>query len=546
MVYRFGVRLRKWFVGDSEVTVCCRRIRRTGVPQALPCLPIRTDNAAATALRAEWPNVSDACNRKPDTGFDNLQRMLFRELLLCLASSAVLFAQGEAARVDQLFQKWANPQTPGASVAVVRDGTLVFAKGYGRANLEYDVPITADTLFEAGSNAKQFTAMSIVLLEQAGKLSLEDEVHKYLPELPNYGQPITIRELLQHTSGVRDSLDLCNLAGWNQSDAITQKQLLDLLFRQRELNFSPGTNGLYSNGGYLLLAEIVARVSGKPLSEFADEHIFRPLDMSHTRFQDDYRRVVPGRAYSYLLWDGAYLATPLNTGSIGPVGLWTTATDLVKWLDNFRSIKVGGARAVARMQETAGVPVNLGGREQPSPATYGLGVVIGEYRGLRTISHAGNVASYRSAMVWYPDQRFGVAVLANGGSFTPVLTANSVAAIYLEKQLKPEPKAPALKRDAATAGERVVQTLFEPRDLGQYTGRYWSDELDTSYAISLRDGKLIARHLRNRESVLNPLREDEFGTTSWYHVRFTRDKGGAITGMVLSGNRTTGIEFLRQ
>jgi CubicO group peptidase (beta-lactamase class C family) len=201
-------------------------------------------------------------------------------------------------QIDAIFKDWASPNTPGASVAVIQHGKLVFAKGYGVANLEYGISIRPDTIFHVASVSKQFTAMAVVLLELEGKLALDDDVHKYLPELPDYGNKITIRNLLQHTSGVRDQWQTLALAGWSLQDVITQDQALRLIFRQKELNFPPGTRYLYSNAGFTLLAEIVARVSGKPFPQFCTERIFAPLRMTHTHFHQNLTQLVPGRAYS--------------------------------------------------------------------------------------------------------------------------------------------------------------------------------------------------------------------------------------------------------
>ena len=313
--------------------------------------------------------------------------------------------------------------------------------------------IAPDTVFHVASVSKQFTAMSIVLLEQAGKLSLEDDVHKYLAELPAYGHRITIRNLLQHTSGVRDQWQTLALAGWRLDDVITQKQILRMLFRQKELNFEPGARHLYSNAGYTLLAEIVGRVSGKPLPEFCDERIFRPLGMTHTHFHDDHRRIVHDRAYSYETARGGYQASPLNYANVGATSLFTTAPDLVKWLDNFREPKVGGRAGVARLQEQAILA-------DGTKIDYALGVSVGKYRGLRNISHGGADAGYRSYVMWFPDQQLGIAVLSNLASFNTGNIANRVATVYLESQLAPEPPKPT-----------EVTRTFKPRLPGS-TGRW--------------------------------------------------------------------------
>jgi len=542
---------------------------------------------------------------------------------LLIAGAALLLAQDDTARrIDEIFQQWNKPGSPGASVAVIQNGTLVYQKGYGTANLEYDVAIAPDTVFHVASVSKQFTAMSIVLLEQEGKLSIEDDVHKYLPELPDYGHRISIRNLLQHTSGVRDQWQTLALAGWRLDDVITQKQILRMLFRQKELNFEPGTRHLYSNAGYTLLAEIVGRVSGKPLPEFCDERIFRPLGMTRTHFHLDHRRIVHDRAYSYETAGGGYQASPLNYANVGATSLFTTAPDLVKWLDNFREPKVGGRAAVARLEEQAVLA-------DGTKIDYALGVSVAKYRGLRTISHGGSDAGYRSYVVWFPDQQLGIAVLSNLANFNPGNIANRVAAVYLGPQMAAEPPKPqpvtrtfvtldagsldqyegyyrlggemlirVIKQDGTlmaapvgappielrpmaqsrfyaapmqaevefttkpgngmgvklvqpggtTEGERVSVTPFDPKDLAQYPGRYWSEELETQYTILLKDGKLVADHAHHGEIELTPVAKDQFRSATWFmpEVRFLRNNAGAVIEMTLGGNRVTAVHFARR
>ena len=326
-----------------------------------------------------------------------------------LLATACLLGQTPS-QIDAIFHDWDTPATPGAAVAIIRHGKLVYEKGYGTANLEYDIPITPGTIFHVASVSKQFTAMAIVLLEQDGKLSIDDDVHKYLPELPDYNQKITLRNLLQHTSGIRDQWQTLALAGWSLEDVITQDQILRMLFRQTALNFPPGTQHLYSNSGFTLLAEIVKRVSGKPLPEFCDERIFRPLAMTHTHFHQDLHHIVHGRAYSYLPDGPGYEAAPLNYANVGATSLFTTAGDLARWLDNFREPKVGGRAAVSRLQEPC---VLLSGKK----IDYGLGVETGTYRNLPIIAHSGADAGYRSRVIWFPSEQLGIAVVSNLGTF---------------------------------------------------------------------------------------------------------------------------------
>lgn len=548
---------------------------------------------------------------------------MYRFAIILAAAVAALSAQdAPAARIDDIFKQWNRLDTPGAAVAVIKDGKPAYQKGYGSANLEYDVPIVPDTIFHVASVSKQFTAMALVLLEQEGKLSLEDDIHKYLTELPDYGHKIAIRNLLQHTSGIRDQWETLSLAGWRMDDVITQKQILRMLFHQRELNFPPGTRHLYSNGGYTLAAEIVERVSGKPFPQFCDERIFRPLGMTHTHFHDDHRRIVRDRAYSYDKTNDGFRASPMNYANVGATSLFTTAPDLAKWLDNFREPKVGGPNAIARLQEQA---VLANGEK----IDYALGVSVSKYRGLRTISHGGADAGYRSYVVWFPDQQLGVALVSNLANFNTGSIANRVAEVYLEKTMAPQPEKPkpvartyitlspeALSQYAGiyrldgiglitirmqdgklmgapqgqmaaelkaitparfyvqpldgeveftpqtggkmrikvtgggmnAAGERVIVEPFDSKDLAQYPGAYWSDELETQYTIVLKEGKLVADHAHHGEIALTPVAKDQFrgGTFFMQQVDFVRDAAGQVTAMTVGGGRVTAVRFKRR
>jgi len=380
-------------------------------------------------------------------------------------------------QIDAIFKAWDSPNTPGASVAVIQHGKLVFAKGYGIANLEYDVPIKPDTIFHVASVSKQFTAMAVVLLELDGKLSIDDDVHKYLPELPDYGNKITIRNLMQHTSGVRDQWQLLGLAGWSIQDVITQDQALRLIFRQKELNFPPGTRNLYSNAGFTLLAEIVARVSGMPFPKFCADRIFTPLQMTHTHFHQDLTQLVPGRAYSYGSKDQGFAAAPLNYAIVGATSLFTTASDLALWLDNFRDPKVGGAAGVARMQEEG---VLADGKK----IHYGLGIGLDSYRGLKTLSHGGGDAGYRSQVIWFPAQELGVAVVSNLGSVNPDRLAKRVAEVYIGDAMEPQ----KAKQNRA----EPTYVTMDARQLEQFAGVYPIPKIDQTLTVVVKDGKLWA------------------------------------------------------
>jgi CubicO group peptidase (beta-lactamase class C family) len=473
-----------------------------------------------------------------------MKKLPILKLFLLASAPITLFAQEDPAkRLDGIFQPWSKPGTPGAAVSVIQHGKLVCEKGYGLANLEYDIPVTPQTVYHVASVSKQFTAMALVLLEQEGKLSLNDDLHKYLPELPDYGHKITLRQLLQHTSGIRDQWQTLGLAGWRLDDVITQQQILRVLFRQKELNFVPGTRHLYSNGGYTLAAEVVARVSEQRFPDFCQERIFGPLAMTRTHFHDDHRRIVHDRAYSYEKSGTSFRALPLNYANVGATSLFTTASDLARWLDNFRDPKVGGPTAIGRLQEQA---VLADGKR----IDYALGLAIGSYCGLKTISHGGGDAGYRSFVLWFPEQELGVAVVSGLASFDSAGTAKKVAEVFLGDKLTSEATnpPPAVRQGSSTnRGERTTPATVEVADLEQYRGSYWSEELETQYTITPKGHKLIAAHIRHGEIRLLPAGGDRFTTTEWFmpEVSFLRDASNRVSGVTLGGGRVAGVRFIR-
>ena len=343
-------------------------------------------------------------------------------------------------QVDTLLAKWNRPDTPGAMVEVIRDGKILLSKGYGQADLERKVPITAATAFTVGSNSKQFTAFSIYLLGQDGKLSLDDDVRKYVPELPDFGKPITIRHLLHHTSGLRDYFSLLLMTGWRPDEVVTQDDALSLVERQRALNFAPGEEHLYSNTGYMLLGLIVDRVAGKPLADFARERIFAPLGMTHTQFLHGYGTLVPDRALSYIaIGDGAYQYTAVGDSADGAGGLVTTAGDLALWDRNFYDGRVGGKALIAQMQLTD--MLNNG-----TPINYASGLLVESHRGRRVVEHGGAINGFQTQLSRFPDQHFSVVVLANTSDLDLYQTVRRIADIYLDPQLVPPPIPPVPPR----------------------------------------------------------------------------------------------------
>jgi len=399
-------------------------------------------------------------------------------------------AATSAGRVDQLFAPWDKPDAPGASIAMVQDGEIVFEAGYGSAQLEYGIPITPSTIFHVASVSKQFTAFSVAMLADQGKLSLDDDIRKYLPEMPDFGHTITIRHLIHHTSGLRDQWNLLVMGGWRMDDVITREQVLRVMSHQRELNFPPGEEMLYCNTGYTLLAEIVARVSGQSFPEWTQENIFAPLGMTSTHFHDDHQFVVPNRAYSYGndVRRGGFNKSVLSYANVGATSLFTTVGDLAKWSDNLDNGTVGGERVIEQVLTRA--VLNDG-----DTVGYAFGLGIGAYRGLPTVSHTGGDAGFRSVLMKFPEQDFAVAILSNHGAFNPGGMGQLVANIYLEQEIAVAEAALAAaspEEPGAETDEEATATAVDPAVLEGYVGQYVLPE-GAVLTITYEDGQLMAQ-----------------------------------------------------
>jgi len=354
-----------------------------------------------------------------------------------------------SAQVDKVFEKCNKPNSPGCALGVYKDGQIVYKHGYSMADLNESVPITPATVFHVASMSKQFAAASMVLLAQQGKLSLDDDVRKYIPELPDFGQRITIRHLIHHTSGLRDQWALLGLAGWRYSrDLITDDDVMSVVTRQKDLNFKPGDKHVYCNTGYTLLGLIVKRVTGLSLREFTTKNIFEPLGMTHTHFRDDHAEIIPHNAIGYEQAapgpgrgpesenDRLFRISITNFDTTGATSLHTTVEDLLLWDENFYHPRVGNAAFLQQMLERG--KLNNG-----ETLDYASGLVHGKYKGLPTVDHGGADAGYRSDLTRFPDQHFSAAVLCNSAETNPSSLVRQVADILLAKDLKsPEPGAP--------------------------------------------------------------------------------------------------------
>ena len=483
-----------------------------------------------------------------------------RKVSCGLVSSVLIFsgwavAGGSAAddkkvaAADEVFTDLTKAGSPGCALGVYRDGKMVYSKGYGLANLEENVPITPQSVFDIGSTSKQFTATSILLLEKEGKLSIKDDVRKYLPELPDYGQKITILHLLNHTSGLRDYLTLMELAGINTDSVTTDEDALQIILRQKALNFAPGSDYLYSNTGFFLLSVIVKRVSGKTLREFAAENIFTPLEMTHTQYRDDHTSLIANRAMAYDEKEKGvgYSMDVSYFEQTGDGAVHTSVEDLLKWDENFYSAQIGGIAFLAEIQEQG--KLNSG-----KVLDYAKGLGIGEYRGLRTVSHGGSWGGYRAELLRFPEQHFSVACLCNLGSANPTSRAHRVADAYLGSLMKPREAKKETKEESAKEKKVISQTAEQ---LKSYQGDYWSDELGVTYRLGIADGnlKVVAlldatgsRHTGSLpDNTLESTAPDNFEMNETHiMIHFERDQAQGVKGFTMDAGRTRDMIFTRR
>ena len=425
--------------------------------------------------------------------------------VLCLLCSNAL------AQIDTLFGKWDRLDTPGLAVAVVEKGQVVHKRGYGQASLEHGIPITSQSVFDIASVSKQFAAFAIAQLVEEEKVSLDDDIRKYIPEMPDLGEVITVRHLVHHTSGLRDWPGVLAMAGRSMEDVISMEEIFAMARHQTSLNFPPGQQYSYSNTGYNLLAILVERVSGMSFRKYTDRHIFRPLGMLHTWFLDNHEELVPERAYGYQPGQSNYRRVGNGLMALGSSSLHTTIDDLIRWVQNFSTRQVG-ADAVHAMMEDRGVLTS------GDSIAYAFGQVISAYRGLRTISHTGSWGGFRTILLRFPDQELSIILLSNTTEVYSQGLAFQIADSYLGELMEAAPMPPSTPPPVA----------FSP---GEYAGFY---DVSTALIIELRkaEDKLLAVLPAAPPSELHPVGVDSFFVQTWNSlVTFKRDSAGSVTHM---------------
>jgi CubicO group peptidase (beta-lactamase class C family) len=431
------------------------------------------------------------------------------------------------AKVDCIFDHYAKPGSPGCALAVIKDGRVAYQQGYGLANLEHSVPVLPSTVFNVGSMAKQFTAFAIALLEAEGKLSLDDDLHKHLPEMHDFGHRITLRHLMHHTSGMRCTFpELLALAEWRDTDATTTQDVFWLLRAQRELNFPPGDEFLYANSNYILLALICERVSGQSFAGFCQDRIFGPLEMTHSCINDSLVKLIPGRASGY--YDdgqGNWLNAPLTDSVIGPTNVYSSVEDLARWDENFYTGRAGGHAVIERMHQP-------GSLNDGTELDYAFGLTVGpahRFRGWQVVEHGGGQGGYGSWMMRFPELHLSIVVLFNCFLWDMQDYALKVADLFVEEQAGPEMTEGGQGAPSESAGpvELNVEQL-----VGK-TGLYYS-----ARRAAVREIRCVEDRLQFQGYDLVPLSENMFffEVEPQTRVEFIPGMDGTIVGMkTLSG-----------
>lgn len=478
---------------------------------------------------------------------------LFWILSLPIFCSAAMAQTDKAAarKIDSIFASY-HSKTPGVAVAVVKNGKVVFKKGYGSANLNYNVPITTQTLFDIASVSKQFTAFSIYLLQDEGKLSLEDEVRKYIPELPDYAKAIKIKHLLAHTSGLRDHGALASLAGYYITDISTTAQILKMLNKQTGLAFTPGTAFRYCNSSYVLLTEIVQRITRKTFAEYTKEKIFMPLGMTSTLFCDNYQLVIQNKAESYEKNEDTYYHRPLINTTPGPSGLLTTVDDLVKWVLNFEKPIVGDKKLLDQFNEVS--YLDNGSKVfqrviDGDTIFHAKGQNLWNHKGARVISHGGHTAGFRTFLGRFPDHQLAIIQLSNDEHNESLGGRWDIADFYIKKHLVE--KEPPIEATNSTMASNITPSPDQnfTTNLNQFTGKYFSEELDTHYNFEVIANKLVMKHIRLDDIILKRTGENAFSgsgpNTFYFEILFTQNNEGIVSGLDMSNWGAKNLKFVK-
>lgn len=451
----------------------------------------------------------------------------------------------DLAVVDAMFAHWDVPGSPGCAVAVSQDGTLVYSRGYGYANLDYDIPITPQTVFDVASVTKQFVAASLSVMALEGELSFDDNVRKWLPELPEYETPVTLWHMVYHTSGLRDYLNLFPLAGRGEYYPISHDQILEMTSRQRALIFPSGDRYRYSNTAYMLLAMVVERISGKSLGEYVQERFFEPLGMKGSLMYDDYERIIPRRAIGYDRDDDGQvrMVHNFNFDVPGDGQMYTTVEDLLRWDNYLHGEEKPAYYSIIMLEGT----LNNGVRTKRAK-----GLFLDEYRGLRTVHHTGSSWGFQTVVKRFVDSGLAIAIACNDNNSSPRSMAWQIADHYLADQLASEHDDEEPAGDPQVADMSPEAPTLTSDQLAEFAGSFFSPELDATYRFLVEDEGLVVRIEQELPRDVIPVADDQleiryydpaYWESPWASLDFDRDRSGAISGFDLNSGSERGIVF---
>jgi len=438
-------------------------------------------------------------------------------------------ATDPARRANQLMYVYAGDDMPGGVIGVIRDGQLIFSRAYGMANLTHGVPYTVTTPSNIGSVSKQFTAMAILLLEQEGKLSLEDDVRKYIPELPDLGKVVKIKNMLNHTNGFREVFNLMPMTGWKGEDVLRREEVIHILQRQEELQAAPGEEYNYNNSAFIMLAEIVERISGQTFPEFMEAHVFAPLGMNATMVRTNPATIVPGASQGYTRDSTGYKESGDLYSAYGAGGIYSTPGDFSKWMNNFKDPVVGGKEVISRL-------VSVDTLNNGDTMTYALGIGVDEFRGLMSYSHGGADIAHRAYARYFPEINAGVVAMSNNAGFPAGRIATKLAEAFFTDELEVEEEEDEeLENEEGEKKEESTEVVVPEQLLQAYAGKYILTGMGMVIEYSVVDGKLLSTVEGQPEIYLTPLSRSEFkyeGVEAT--VVFKTDGQGKSTGAVHS------------
>ena len=441
---------------------------------------------------------------------------------------------------DQVMARFDGDHTPGAAVQVWRDGSTLYSKAYGMADLTHGIPFTPETSTNIGSTSKQFTAFAVMLQQERGLLDLDDDIRSHIPELPEFAGNIQVRHLLTHTSGLREFLNLMRMTGrlLNHGDWIDRSEIIEIVQRQPALQNDPGAEYNYNNTAFGLAATIVERTSGQDFHVFMEENVFGPLGMTASMVRPSPRAIVPNRSEGYTPSPSGYRQIGDFGAAVGAGAVYASVVDLQTWVENYAAPEIGTRASIDEMMTSF---VLNNGEE----TGYGYGLSVGEQGGLKRVSHGGSDVAHRSMLAYYPEINAGVTVQSNHAQFNSSV-AFELAAAFFKDAMEEEEEGDAAG-DGDPADEEAATESWQPTedDLAAFAGRFFSEEIETFYTFTVDDGELVRYQRRLGDAALTPGDEEDNFSGGGTLFAFERDRNGEVIGFYLSSGRTRDVRFGR-